>query len=110
MWNEPLPRRAPPLMRPSYPADRARLLFLRTCALEVSHELCRKAKLPLRCFGIFEPAANRMWNEPLPRRAPPLMRPSYPADRARLLFLRTCALEVSHELCRKAKLPLRRTP
>ncbi len=33
-----------------------------------------------------------------------------PADRARLLFLRTCALEVSHELRHRARLPLHRIP
>ena len=30
--------RAPPTGRPDRPADRARLLSLRTCAIEVSHE------------------------------------------------------------------------
>ena len=64
----------------------------------------------LLCFGIFEPAIDRMWNGLLPCHAPPPMRPSCPADRARLLFLRTCTLKVSHVLCRKAKLSLRRTP
>ena len=64
----------------------------------------------LLCFGIFEPAVDRMRNGLLPRHALPPRRPNYPADQARLLFLRTCALKVSHELCRRAKLPLRRTP
>ena len=53
---------------------------------------------PLRDrLNLFEPAVDRMRNGPLPHRAPPPMRPGCPADRARLLFLRTCAREVSHE-------------
>ena len=66
--------------------------------------------LVLLRFGICEPVAGKMRNGLWLRRALPPRCPDRPADRARLLFLRTCALEVSHELCHRAGLPLRRTP
>ena len=61
----------------------------------------------LLCFDTFKPITDRMRNGLLPCRAPPPGPPNCPVDQARLLSLHTCALEVSHELCRKAAPPQR---
>ena len=64
---------------------------------DIELDLGRLAVLQDIGFDIVEPIVDRMRIGLLPRHAPPPGRPNCPADLARLLSLRTCAREVSHE-------------